>query len=168
MVSEIRTPIQFAGFQACIKNVPQVLNRIEGLACQGTIQLLQAPGLAGEKHLLHSIHQALLAFQRNENFSHDLGLEICLRVSAQRQISRAIQLLGIKEGKQELCAVMVGCPEDTLPQLENILGPRDSTVLKPDPERLKQFYKISDLELHAHRNVERVLIERTTLLNLEK
>jgi KEOPS complex subunit Cgi121 len=160
--------IQITGFNAHIKNVPEVLAHVRDIAGRGTIQLLQAQGVAGEEHLLHATHQALLAFQRNENLSQDLGLEICLRASAQRQISRAIKLLGITEGKQAVCAVMVGCPGDALPKLESLLGPQDITVLKADPERLKQIYKISDQELYAHRNVERVLIERTALLNLEK
>lgn len=160
--------IQITGFNAHIKNVSEVLAHVRDIAGRGTIQLLQAQGVAGEEHLLHATHQALLAFQRNENLSQDLGLEICLRASAQRQISRAIKLLGITEGKQAVCAVMVGCPGDALPKLESLLGPQDITVLKADPERLKQIYKISDQELYAHRNVERVLIERNALLNLEK
>jgi KEOPS complex subunit Cgi121 len=160
--------IQITGFNACIKNVSTVLTRIREIAGTGTIQLLQAPGVAGEEHLLQATHQALLAFQRNENLSQDLGLEICLRASAQRQISRAIQLLGITEGKQMVVAVLVDCPGNALSQLEGLLGPKDITVLKSDPERLKQIYKISDLELYSHQNVERVLIERTALLNLEK
>ena len=160
--------IQITGFNAHIKNVSEVLAHVRDIAGRGTIQLLQAQGVAGEEHLLHATHQALLAFQRNENLSQDLGLEICLRASAQRQISRAIKLLGITEGKQAVCAVMVGCPGDALPKLEGLLGPPDITVLKADPERLKQIYKISDQEIYAHRNVERVLIERNALLNLEK
>lgn len=160
--------IQIKGFNAYIKNVPDVLTCIKDIAGQGTIQLLQAPGVAGEEHLLHSTQQALLSFQRKENLSKDLGLEICLRASAQRQISRAIQILGITEGQQALAAVIVDCPEDTLTKLETLLGPCDSNVLKSDPENLKKIYKISDSELYAHKNVKRVLIERTTLLNLEK
>jgi hypothetical protein len=64
--------------------------------------------------------------------------------------------------------VLVDCPGDALHKLESTLGPRDDRVLNADPERLKQIYKISDQELYAHQNVERVLIERTALLNLEK
>lgn len=160
--------IQIAGFNAHIRNVSTILNRTREFSGPGTIQLLQAQKVAGEEHLLHATHQALLAFQRNENLSQDLGMEICLRASAQRQISRAIQLLGIIEGKQAVAAVLVDCPGDSLPQLESLLGTRDDTVLKEDPERLKQIYKISDQELYAHQTVERVLIERTALLNLEK
>jgi KEOPS complex subunit Cgi121 len=160
--------IQIAGFKADIKSVPDVLNRVRDIAGKGTLQLLQAQGVAGTEHLLHSTLQAILAFDRNENFSQDLGLEICLRASGQRQISRAIQLLGITEGKQALCAVMVGCQEDTFSELEKILGPQDNTVLKADSEKLKQIYKISDPELYAYQNPERVLMERTALLNLEK
>jgi len=78
--------IQITGFNAHIKNLPEVLAHVRDIAGRGTIQLLQAQGVAGEEHLLHATHQALLAFQRNENLSQDLGLEICLRASAQRQI----------------------------------------------------------------------------------
>ncbi len=160
--------VQITGFNAHIKNVSDVLMRIKDIAGHGTIQLLQAQRVAGEEHLLHSTQQALLSFQRKENLSQDLGLEICLRASAQRQISRAIQILGITEGQQALAAVIVNCQEDAFPKLEIILGPSDNKVLKSDLESLKEIYKISDTELRAHQNVKRVLIERTALLNLEK
>ncbi|HNR25808.1 MAG TPA: KEOPS complex subunit Cgi121 [Methanobacteriaceae archaeon] len=159
--------IQIAGFTAHIKNVSMVLSWTRKIAGQGTIQLLRAQRVAGEKHLLHATYQALLAFQRRENISPDLGMEICLRASAQRQISRAIQLLGIAEGKQRVAAVLVDCPE-ALPKLESMLGPQDTRALEFDPERLKAIYKISDQEVYAYKNVKKVLIERIALLNLEK
>ncbi|HMK54818.1 MAG TPA: KEOPS complex subunit Cgi121 [Methanobacteriaceae archaeon] len=159
--------IEIVGFRADVHNVPEVLNLISDICPQGTIQILRTDGLAGKRHLMHATMQAILSFKRKTNFAQDLGLEICLRASAQRQISRALNILGIKEGKQDLCAVMVDCPQGSVFKLEKILGKRNNSVLQYIPENLKKIYKISDVEIDACNGVQNVLIEKTTLLNLE-
>ena len=98
--------IQIAGFDAEINNLTELMDLIKiisaGNQCEGcVIQLLKSDGIAGEKHVLQAISQALMAFNRNNNMAQDLGLEICVRASAQRQISRALKILGIKEGKMQ-------------------------------------------------------------------
>ncbi|MDP3066197.1 MAG: KEOPS complex subunit Cgi121 [Methanobacteriaceae archaeon] len=159
--------IRIIGFKADINNVQEVLKLISDSCRNGTIQILRADGLAGKKHVRQAATQALLAFERENNFAQDLGLEICLRASAQRQISRALNILGMKEGKQDLCAVMVDFPSDKVIKLDRILGPRDDSALQYRPENLKKVYEISDLEIDACDGVQNALIERTTLLNLE-
>ncbi|HHT19359.1 MAG: KEOPS complex subunit Cgi121 [Euryarchaeota archaeon] len=164
--------IQIAGFDAEINNLTELMDLIKiisaGNQCEGcVIQLLKSDGIAGEKHVLQAISQALMAFNRNNNMAQDLGLEICVRASAQRQISRALKILGIKEGKIGICAVAVDCDENIMYELGKILGEKNNKMLNANVDVLKKLYNISDEEIKSAGNVERVLIERTALLNLE-
>lgn len=159
--------IQIACFDAEINDLNKVIGFTNSICEKGTVQLLQARGLAGEKHILQAAIQALKAFDNNENTAKDLGLEICLRASAQRQISRALDMLGIKEGKMEVCAVAVDCDKDVLNKLGEILGEMHDMMQQTDEKTLKNLYKIFHEEIKSAGNIERVLIERTALLNLE-
>jgi len=167
--------INIAWFNVEINDLNKFMALIKGIKDRGvsqghegcTIQLLNAQGIAGEKHLLQATLQALKAFDKNENMAKDLGLEICVRASAQRQISRALKILGVKEGKNEICVVAVDCDRDVLNRIEEVLGTRHDETLSADENALKKLYKISNEEIKSVGGVERVLIERTALLNLE-
>lgn len=164
--------IQIAGFDAEINDLAELMNLIKIISaenkCEGcTIQLLRAEAIAGEKHVLHATSQALMAFDRNNNMAQDLGLEICVRASAQRQISRALTILGIEEGRISVCAVAVDCDDDIMITLAKILGKKHNQVLEADIDTLKKLYEVSNEEIKSAGNIERVLIERTALLSLE-
>lgn len=157
--------IQIAGFNSNITDFKQLMKDVDGFEC--TIQLMDADGIAGSKHALHSAVHALRSFSRGENISKDLGLEICVRASGQRQISQALNILGIKNGKMKVCAVAIDCEQDIMKNLEDLLGERDDKVLDADNEKLKNIYKLSDIEIETSRDITKLLMERTALLILE-
>ena len=159
--------IQIAGFNHNITDFNELMNKINEISPDCTLQLLNADGIAGHEHALHSTIHAIKAFERNENIANDLGLEICLRASAQRQISKALDDLGIKEGPMNICAITVDCKENIVEELEILLDKKDDNVLNPDLNMLKKIYKISDAEIDAAGSVTDVMIERTTLLILD-
>lgn len=164
--------IQIAGFNSEIDDLTELMNLINVLVDENqsegcAIQLLKAEGIAGKKHVLQAVSQALIAFKRKDNVAQDLGLEICVRASAQRQISRALNILGIEEGKIDICAVTVDCDEKVMQQLNAIIGTKNNKVLDPNIDVLKKLYKISNEEIKSAGTIERVLIERTALLSLE-
>ncbi|KAF5088909.1 Kinase binding protein CGI-121 [anaerobic digester metagenome] len=169
MDSKIIYPkIQVAGFRYRVESFQDLMQKMDDLNLNCTVQLMDARAVAGKKNALNAALQALNAFQRKENIAKDLGLEICLRASAQRQISRALHILGIKEGEMDICAVAVGCSEDVMPKLELVLGERDHQVFEPDENLLKKIYNINDTEIEAAGTISRVLIERTALLVIGK
>lgn len=160
--------VQVLGFSRVLKDIPSLIkevNRITGDFC--VIQLLNADGIAGKKHILHATQQAILAFEREENIANDLGLEICVRASAQRQISKALKILGLKEGLNKICAVVVDCDDGVETELEKFLGKRDDKYLEADVTILKDMYQVSDEELKNSGNITRAMIERTSLLVLD-
>lgn len=157
--------IQIGGFISNVVDFKQLMNDLNGFGC--TIQLMDAEGIAGSQHALHSTVHALRSFSRGENISKDLGLEICVRASGQRQISQALNILGIRNGEMYVCAVAVDCEHDIMEKLEDLLGERDDKVLDADNEKLKDIYKLSDIEIETSGNVTKLLMERTALLILE-
>ena len=159
--------IQIAGFKSNINDFGNLMSNINKISKNCTIQLLNADGIAGREHILHAAVHAIKAFERNENIAKDLGLEICVRASAQRQISKALSILGIREGEMNICAVAVDCSENIMDELGDILNKNDDTVLDPDEALLKDIYGISEGEIKTASSISNVMIERTTLLILE-
>jgi KEOPS complex subunit Cgi121 len=159
--------IQVAGFSSHITDFKQVMNDLSRFNSKCVIQLMDAEGIAGSEHAIHATIHAIKAFSRKENISKDIGLEICVRASGQRQISRAINILGIKNGDLNVCAVAVGCAEDVMSDIGNLIGKRDDNVLEADMDKLKSLYSLSDKEINTAGSVSKLLIERTSLLILE-
>ena len=154
--------LQILGLKGKIISVSETLNQINSIKKDSEIiQLLNADAVAGKRHIEHGVNQAFLAFNRGENLANDLSVEICLRCSAQRQISKSFDLLGLKEGKMNLCAVLIDC-DDYTSELSSLFDLNDD-VLCPDVEKLKEIYSISDAELSIM-DVEDILIDRISKL----
>ena len=157
--------IQILGFRAHIDSVGDTLDEINSITQDGEIiQLLNADSIASKNHIIHGVNQAFLAFERGENLAKDISVEIVLRCSAQRQISKAFRVLGLKEGEMNLCAVMINS-KDYTNELSSLFT-FDEDVLIPDLDNLAKVYKISDAEIQ-NMSVEEIIIDRITKLAVE-
>lgn len=157
--------IQILGFKGVIDSVGDTLDRINSIKKDGEIiQLLDADSIASSNHIIHGVNQAFLAFERGENLAKDISVEIVLRCSAQRQISKAFNMMGLKEGQMNLCAVMIDCDDYSSELCE--MFERDDGVLKGDDLKLMEIYKISDCETD-NMSVEEVIIDRITKLAVD-
>ena len=165
----IEENIEIAGFNGNIDSIPDILKKVDSIksnCCDGCIiQLMDAKAIAGEKHLLHGIIHGILAFKRNENLANDLGIEICVRTSAQRQISKALDILGLKEGEMDIIAILINCPDYFINELSKIFI-REDNVFTSNNSILKELYNISDEELDTM-NIEDILIDKTSALIIE-
>ena len=157
--------IKILGFTATIDSVGKTLSEIDAIKKDGEIiQLLNADAVASKNHIIHGVNQAFIAFERGENLAKDISVEIVLRCSAQRQISKAFKILGLSEGEMNLCAVLINC-DDYSDEL-NSLFISDDDVLIANEEKLKEIYKISDFELE-NMSIEDLLIDRITKLTVD-
>ena len=157
--------IKILGFTATIDSVGKTLSEIDAIKKDGEIiQLLNADAVASKNHIIHGVNQAFLAFERGENLANDLSVEIVLRCSAQRQISKAFKILGLKEGNMGLCAILINSNDHTH-ELSSIFT-RDDDVLIPNEEKLVEIYKISDDELQ-NMSIEEIIIDRITKLTVD-
>ena len=154
--------VMVLGFTGDIDSVDGVLSKINNLAGDSVVQLLNADLIAGRKHIFHAVYQSVLAFSRNENLANDLGVEICLRCSAQRQISKAFQLLGLKEGKMNLCAILLNPNNDILDYL-NTCFTRSDDVLLPIESNLIDTFDISSEELACY-TCDDIIIDKISRL----
>lgn len=159
--------IQIAGFKSNLTDFKQVMEELTKRYPNCIIQLMGADAVAGIEHVLHSTIHAMKSFKRNENIASDMGLEICVRTSGQRQISHAIHMLGIRNGKINICAVAVDCEPNIMEDLVDILGFRDDSVLEPDTNKLKSTYKISETQLETNHDITKILMEKTALLIID-
>lgn len=157
--------IKIIGFKAKIDSVGEVLDRIDSIKKDGEIiQLLNADSIVSENHIIHGVNQAYLAFDRGENLAKDISVEIVLRCSAQRQISKAFKMLGLHDGEMNLCAVLINC-DDYSNELSELFS-FDESALDPDFDNLKKIYKISDKELE-NLSFEEIIIDRITKLTVD-
>ena len=121
-----------------------------------TVQLLNGHLIANEIHLLSSAQNAIKAQQGNYMISRGLDVEIIVFASAQRQIGRALDELGVHDGIDEIALVVIGSDstsvERSIKELTQAIG---TEVLPPfvatedHIERVKQHFQISDKEINA-------------------
>lgn len=126
---------------------------LRGLA----FQLLDAGLVAGPEHLALAALNALRAVELGFNVSSDLGLEALTFASGQRQISKAIELVGLKPGVMDVAVLLIGGSEGELRAALDVIlstlgGHRDDGVLAVDhgkAERLAKAFGISEAELSS-------------------
>lgn len=157
--------LKILGFRTTVDSIGDTLNQIDDIKKDGEIiQLLNADAIAGKNHVIHGVNQAKLAFDRNENLANDFSVEIALRCSAQRQISKAFKILGLKEGHMNLCALLINC-DDYSKELSSIFIP-DDNVLIPNNDKLMKIYHIGENEIE-NVSIEDIIIDRITKLTVD-
>lgn len=157
--------IQILWFASSIDSVEETLSQIDSIKEDGEIiQLLNADSIVSKNQIIHGVNQAFLAFSRGENLAKDLSVEVVLRISAQRQISKAFKILGLHEGEMNLCVVLINS-KDYSQVLSSIFAPYEKSFV-PDFNHLVKIYKISDVELQ-NMSLEDIIIDRITKLAVD-
>ena len=162
--------VEILGFTGKIESIPKTLEQVYNIknsCCDvGIIQLMNADAIAGKIHLKQGTVHAMNAFERGENLANDLGIEILLRTSGQRQISKAFNILGLKEGEMNIAVVMIDCPDYFIDELSKYFV-RNDAVLEADESILKDLYKIPEKEL-KNMHISDVLIDKTSKLIVDQ
>jgi len=146
------------------------------------IQFFNADLIATQEHLYFAILNALTAFKNQTNLSKSLAMETMLYASSQRQIQRAIQVVGVKPGMSRVAVVIIGESTELVKAALNDL----SGYLKTEPcdalldltpiktTQIKQAFKITApmIEVTAKSGKENLalvalVIEQVALLATE-
>lgn len=158
--------ILILGYSGYVESVEDVLSDIDELKDENSVvQLINADLIAGSGHVCHAINQAVLAFNRKRNFANDLGVEICLRCSAQKQISKAFQLLGLKEGEMNICSIILN-PNDSILEYLNNTFTRDDGVLSNINPNLIEAFDISSEEAESYM-YEDIIIDKISKISVD-
>jgi tRNA threonylcarbamoyladenosine modification (KEOPS) complex Cgi121 subunit len=147
------------------------------------IQFFDASCVAGINHLLFSSVNALKALENNTSISKKLAVEILLRASGQRQIKKAISMMGVKLETRSIVLVLLGKDKsllmDLLDSLSRILGAKtdDSLITlfnREKLDKLARLYEITPLEIEAKGYglrdssvLEELIIERGAMLGIK-
>ncbi len=167
-----------------IQDPEHLLEQLRSATKAAQIQLVKAQLIAGPEHIEFAAQNALRAFKGPRPMSKSLAVELLLYISCQRQISTAIQRIGIAPGDTEIVLVALSSSKESIENLAHavystIPGEHDESLLEITSEKkkeaLKEHYAIEDKEVEAARFpgeidtevLKRLVIERSALLSLE-
>jgi KEOPS complex subunit Cgi121 len=144
------------------------------------VQFFRAETIAGTHHLHFALMNALRSFELGRNISKSLKVEVLLYASGQRQISRAIEMLGLRDDSSKIAIMLISFSEkkvrDAENRVENVIpGRRDDSVLSVANERkvndLMKTFRITKRELESvscdrerQEIIPWLIVERSALL----
>jgi KEOPS complex subunit Cgi121 len=146
------------------------------------VQFFDAELVATWQHLYFAVLNALLAFENGRSISKSVAMDILLYASAQRQIRKALQLIGVKCDSANVAVVIIGETANSVQAVlsavsKHIGAEPDETVLEVSKEKLRgicEAFGITEKELETvmeKRDVKQALvklvIERMALLSTQ-
>jgi KEOPS complex subunit Cgi121 len=119
------------------------------------VQVFDAALVATWQHLYFAALNALTAFKNGRNLSKSLAVEMVLYVSAQRQIKKAFELVGVKEATANVAMLVVGENADVVAGAVSAVAARlgvapDESVLELSLSKMvavRKAFGISDTAL---------------------
>jgi len=165
--------IAIAGFKNVkITDINGFLEHVRREAREACVQFFDAKLIAGQQHLYFATLNALRAFEKKSNISSSLAIEALLYASAQRQIRKAVDTLGVKQDSSQVAVLIIAenrkGMDDCLKVVSRLIsGERDDAVLELTDEKIgyiKKLFGISDLEIEA--KLRRKGLEREALADL--
>ena len=142
------------------------------------IQFFNAQLIATHEHLYFAVLNAMAAFKNQTNLSKNLAMETILYASSQRQIKKAIHLLGIKQDMKNLAAVIIGENSSSVQEVTKEISHQfrkepDETVLDLSEEKISKIqdaFKITNAQLETlsthdkQQAIVNLVIEQVALL----
>ena len=165
-----------------IPNPDVALKELRRKLADSEVQIMRADRVAGPEHLFFAAENAVRALRRGHGRSKSLAMETLLFTSGQRQISRAVDLLGVTPQTKEIVVTIFSkqsLSDDKLNSVaQSVLGGKRQDVVIELNSRNKirelcRTYGISAKELAAAQLpsekadslVKRLIVERSALLS---
>jgi tRNA threonylcarbamoyladenosine modification (KEOPS) complex Cgi121 subunit len=171
-IPEFRKYVEIAGFRNVkMSNIEEFLKAINREKPESVdIQFFDAKLIATWHHLYFAALNALTAFENEENLSKTLPMETLLYASAQRQIRKATELIGINPNSTDVAVLAIGGRTEAVKVAvsrvsRRIKGERDDSVLELSKEKenvIRKGFDVSEVELQTvagKNNLEKALID---------
>jgi tRNA threonylcarbamoyladenosine modification (KEOPS) complex Cgi121 subunit len=158
-----------------IKDVNRTLVELDEIKGEAFFQIFDADKVAGWKHLYYSAINSLYAAKTGITISNKIEIEALLYASAQDQINKAIEMMGVTSATENLALLVIAeNPESTTRSIIQYLGKEDEDVLDLDGDKfhnLKEVYEITDkalvtLDGNKYDALESLIIEKCALMPL--
>jgi len=165
--------VAIAGFRNVkIKDVNAFLKSVRREAKEAHVQFFDAKLIASQQHLYFAALNALRAFKKKQNISSSLAVEVLLYASAQRQIKKAVDMLGIKPYSSQVAVLILAenkpGTDAALEAVSRLVpGERNNNVLELTDQKfegIKRLFGVSDLEIEAKLRKEG--LEKEALVDL--
>jgi len=163
--------------EAQIEDVTILLQRIKQLASKNDIilQLVDANRVVNKEHLEVASYHAQKSFQQKSATSNSLEIEILLYATGQRQIAKALTLMGISPKTKNVAAIICCSPTiDISSPVQDILrilnGKKSEIVFKMTPDKEKELINVFEITLEELKStsIDELILERMALLELTK
>ena len=110
------------------------------------VQFFNADLVATREHLYFAAINALLAYRNKRNISKTLAMEAMIYASTQRQIRKALALLGVKPSSANIAAIIISDKPDSVQATLLAIGKRvcaetDETVLELTKDKMRGICK---------------------------
>jgi KEOPS complex subunit Cgi121 len=159
LLSDFNMYVAITGFRnAKVGDVNEFFNTVRSkLADVAAVQFFDAELVATWQHLYFAAVNALTAFANKTNISNNLAMETLLYASAQRQIKKATEMMGIKPKTTNIAVLIIAesqkSANSALKSVQKLISAeQDNSTLELNEEKIekiKRFFDISDLELAA-------------------
>jgi tRNA threonylcarbamoyladenosine modification (KEOPS) complex Cgi121 subunit len=174
--------VEITGFRKiCINDAKLFCESLQkNMPSDVEVQLFNADLVATWKHLYFAVLGSFVAFRSKRNLSKSVTLETVLYASAQRQIRKALEQIGVTTETNNIAVLLIGPETDSLrngiASMVRLLGnPADERVLdltQSKISKIRKAFDISETELQAiSKRGEReealvdLIIERMALLS---
>ncbi|MEF8852500.1 MAG: KEOPS complex subunit Cgi121 [Haloarculaceae archaeon] len=174
---------------ATVEDVDAFVDRLGAIGADHgvTVQAFDARYIVDRGHLERAVALADRAIARGENVARDRAVEVLCYAAGRRQIERALEL-GVSAGEGPVVVLVDAAPggeegdatreraddaereRDAVATLESMhaLDPRP-TLGDYDPDRVREFFEVSEAELAAvDGDLAALVHERVALLDVEK
>jgi tRNA threonylcarbamoyladenosine modification (KEOPS) complex Cgi121 subunit len=183
-IAEAGKYVEITGFRNVgIKDAEEFVKAARTELPQSTwVQFFDAELVATWQHLYFAVLNALLAFKTERNISKSVAMEVMLYASAQRQIRKAIDFMGVKCASANVAVVIMGENADSVKALLSAVSKRvgedpDDAVLEVSKEKvqdIREAFGITETELetvmektNGTQALVNLVIERMALLSTQ-
>jgi tRNA threonylcarbamoyladenosine modification (KEOPS) complex Cgi121 subunit len=155
--------VEITGFRNVkIEDAEEFLKTIRKEQQRNTVvQFFNAELVATWQHLYFAALNALTAFRNKRNISKNVAIEVMLYASAQRQIRKAIALVGVKPDPARIAAVIMGETPGSVRTVLSAVSKRigtdpDETVLELSKSKMRSIRRTFDI---SEKELETVMTE---------
>ena len=172
-VQEYEKYVEVTGFkEVSFEDAEELLKAIRREKHQTvSIQFFDAELVATWEHLYFAVLNALVAFRNRRKISKNLSMEVMLYASAQRQIRKAVELIGVKRGSSNVAVTIVGEDPDVVKTAfsavsEHLSKKPDESVLELSTTKLPKIrgaFGISETEIETIKEKDKDYVERVVV-----
>ena len=158
-IAEAGKYVEITGFRNVgIKDAEEFVKAARAELPQSTwVQFFDAELVATWQHLYFAVLNALLAFRNERNISKSVAMEVMLYASVQRQIRKAIQLVGVKCDSANVAVVVIGESADSVKAFLSAVSkrvgkePEDGVleILNEKVRVIREAFGITETELET-------------------